>query len=71
MVKPSGFLNEHLNDDVKLLLKDGSTVQGTLIGYDDHMNLVLEDTEEKKEDKHRKIGTIVLRGNNVVTINPE
>ncbi len=71
MVKPSGFLNEHLNDEVELLLKDGSTITGTLIGYDDHMNLVLEDTEERKEDKHRRIGTIVLRGNNVVTINPE
>ncbi len=71
MVKPSGFLNEHLNEKVKLLLKDGSTIEGKLIGYDDHMNLVLEDSEEKKEDKHRRIGTIVLRGNNVVTINPE
>ncbi len=71
MVKPSGFLNEHLNDEVELLLKDGSTIEGTLVGYDDHMNLVLEDSEEKKEDKHRRIGTIVLRGNNVVTINPK
>ncbi|MEF8832934.1 MAG: LSM domain-containing protein [Candidatus Thermoplasmatota archaeon] len=71
MVKPSGFLNEHLNEEVELLLKDGSTIEGKLIGYDDHMNLVLEDSEEMKEDKHRRIGTIVLRGNNVVTINPE
>ncbi|MBS3782624.1 MAG: RNA-binding protein [Candidatus Thermoplasmatota archaeon] len=70
MVKPSGFLNEHLDEKVELLLKDGSTIEGTLIGYDDHMNLVLEDSEEKKKDKHRRIGTIVLRGNNVVTINP-
>lgn len=71
MVKPAGFLNQHLDDKVELLLKDGSTIKGTLIGYDDHMNLVLENSEELKEDKHRKIGTIVLRGNNVVTINPE
>ncbi len=71
MVKPSGFLNENLGEKVELLLKDGSILKGTLVGYDDHMNLVLEETEERKEDSHRKIGTIVLRGNNVVTLNPE
>lgn len=71
MVKPTGFLNDHLNEKVELLLKDGSVLKGELIGYDDHMNLVLEDTEEKREDKHRKLGTIVLRGNNVVTLNPD
>ncbi len=70
MVKPTGFLNDHLDDDIKLLLKDGSVLEGKLVGYDDHMNLVLEDTEEKNEDKHRRLGTIVLRGNNVVTLNP-
>ncbi len=71
MVKPTGFLNEHLNENMELLLKDGSVIKGRLIGYDDHMNLVLEDTEEEKEDKHRRLGTIILRGNNVVTLNPE
>lgn len=60
-----------MNENMELLLKDGSVIKGRLIGYDDHMNLVLEDTEEEKEDKHRRLGTIILRGNNVVTLNPE
>ncbi|MFW6375678.1 MAG: LSM domain-containing protein [Thermoplasmatota archaeon] len=70
-MKPSNFLNENLDTEVELLLKDGSILKGTLIGFDDHMNLVLEDTEEKKEDTRRRIGTIILRGNNVVTLNPK
>ena len=70
-MKPSNFLNENLDNQVELLLKDGSILKGTLIGFDDHMNLVLEDTEEKKEDSRRRIGTIILRGNNVVTLNPK
>ncbi len=70
-MKPSNFLNENLDTEVELLLKDGSILKGTLIGFDDHMNLVLEDTEEKKEDSRRRIGTIILRGNNVVTLNPK
>ncbi|MFP4051373.1 MAG: LSM domain-containing protein [Thermoplasmata archaeon] len=71
IMKPSNFLNENLDTEVELLLKDGSILKGTLIGFDDHMNLVLEDTEEKKEDSRRRIGTIILRGNNVVTLNPK
>ncbi|MGM0509948.1 MAG: LSM domain-containing protein [Thermoplasmatota archaeon] len=71
MAKPVTFLNDHLNEKVEILLKDGRVIKGILAGYDDHMNLVLEDTEEETEETKRRVGTIVLRGNNVVTLNPE
>ncbi|MFO7792273.1 MAG: LSM domain-containing protein [Candidatus Saliniplasma sp.] len=71
MAKPSNLLNASLGDKVEILLKDGRELTGTLIGFDDHMNLVLEDTEEQTQERKRRIGTIVLRGNNVVTLNPE
>jgi small nuclear ribonucleoprotein len=35
------------------------------------MNMVLEDTEETQGEQVRRVGTVVLRGNNVVTIAPE
>lgn len=71
MAKPSNFLNDTLGEKIEILLKDGRELSGVLVGYDDHMNLVLEETKEKTEDRRRRIGTIVLRGNNVVTLNPE
>ncbi|MFW5898244.1 MAG: LSM domain-containing protein [Candidatus Saliniplasma sp.] len=71
MAKPSNLLNASLGEKVEILLKDGREITGTLIGFDDHMNLVLEDTEEETQDRKRRIGTIVLRGNNVVTLNPK
>ncbi|MFO8110753.1 MAG: LSM domain-containing protein [Thermoplasmata archaeon] len=70
MSKPTKFLNDSLGEKVELLLKDGRVLSGVLIGYDDYMNLVLEDATEETEDMLRRIGTIVLRGNNVVTLNP-
>ncbi len=70
MAKPTKFLNDTLGEKIELLLKDGRVLIGVLIGYDDHMNLVLEDTTEETEDMLRRIGTIILRGNNVVTLNP-
>lgn len=70
MAKPTKFLNDSLGEKIELLLKDGRVISGILIGYDDYMNLVLEEATEQTEDMLRRIGTIVLRGNNVVTLNP-
>ncbi len=70
MAKPTKFLNDTLGEKIELLLKDGRVLSGVLIGYDDHMNLVLEDATEETEDMLRRMGTIVLRGNNVVALNP-
>ncbi len=70
MPMPLNALDKSMNRHVQLLLKDRRVLEGTLAGYDEHMNLVLNDTEETDpEGKRRKIGTIVLRGSNVVSIN--
>ncbi|MCD6461859.1 MAG: RNA-binding protein [Thermoplasmata archaeon] len=68
MVLPSELLGKCLNRKVSLLLKDNTLLEGTLTGFDDYMNMVLEDTEERKGETVRKLGTVVLRGNNVVSI---
>ncbi len=43
--RPLDILNESLNGPVIVKLKDGRTFRGELLGYDIHMNLVLDDTE--------------------------
>ncbi|MEE9593204.1 MAG: LSM domain-containing protein [Thermoplasmata archaeon] len=71
MVQPLQILERSLNKKVSLILKDDRVLVGTLVGYDDYMNMVLEDTEETQGEQVRRVGTVVLRGNNVVTIAPE
>ncbi|MFQ5909564.1 MAG: LSM domain-containing protein [Thermoplasmata archaeon] len=71
MVLPSKVLENALNTEILLVLKDNRVLEGKLVGYDEYMNLVLEDTEETKEEQVRRLGTVVLRGNNVVTISPK
>jgi small nuclear ribonucleoprotein len=71
MVLPLNVLEKTLNRKLSLLLKDGRILEGTLVGFDDYMNMVLEDTEELKEDNQRRLGTVVLRGNNIITISPK
>ena len=68
MALPLDVLEKSVNQRLILLLKDGRTLEGRLSGYDEYMNLVLEDTEETVNDTKRKIGTVILRGNNVVSI---
>jgi len=69
--RPLDILNESLNRPVIVKLKDGRAFRGELQGYDIHMNLVLDDTEEISDgDVTRKLGTVVVRGDNVVYISP-
>lgn len=70
MAMPMAILNKALNHRISLLLKDGRIIEGKLIGYDDYMNMVLEDSEERHDDNVRKLGKMILRGNNVVSISP-
>lgn len=70
MTMPLNVLERSINKRIQLLLKDGRTLTGKLNGYDEYMNMVLEDTEETMNDQVRRLGIVVLRGNNVVTIVP-
>jgi small nuclear ribonucleoprotein len=65
------IFEDSLNKVVLVQLKGGRTVRGKLYSYDQHMNLVMEDTEDITEvDKAKKLGTLIVRGDNVVLISP-
>jgi small nuclear ribonucleoprotein len=69
--RPLDILNESLNKPVLVKLKDGRAFRGELQGYDIHMNLVLDKVEEMAEGAVvRKVGTMIVRGDNVVYISP-
>jgi small nuclear ribonucleoprotein len=68
MALPLDVLQKSVNQKLYLLLKDGRIIEGKLSGYDEYMNMVLEDVEESYDDTKRRLGTIILRGNNVVSI---
>lgn len=71
MVLPLNVLEKALNQRIVLSLKDRRRLEGVLTGFDEHMNLVLAEAQEESEGKTRKVGTVVLRGNNVVSISPK
>ncbi|OYT29174.1 RNA-binding protein [Thermoplasmatales archaeon ex4572_165] len=68
MALPLDVLEKTINQKLSLLLKDGRIIDGTLSGYDEYMNMVLTEVEETHDETKRRLGTIILRGNNVVSI---
>ncbi|MES3518426.1 MAG: Like-Sm ribonucleoprotein core [Natronomonas sp.] len=58
--RPLDLLEATLGDTVDVSLKGGDTQTGVLTGYDQHMNLVLEDGDN----------VTIIRGDNVVSIHP-
>ena len=64
-------LDESINQVVLIKLKGSKTIRGNLLGFDQHMNLLLESSEEiPNEGETKSLGSIVVRGDNVVMISP-
>ncbi|ERH05618.1 MAG: small nuclear ribonucleoprotein, LSM family, partial [Halonotius sp. J07HN4] len=78
--RPLDVLEASLEDSVTVRLKDGTAFTGTLAGFDQHMNVVLDppaidDKEHGIEEGVDEIAveavedTTIIRGDNVVSIN--
>ena len=64
-------LDESINKIVLIKLKGNKTIRGNLLGFDQHMNLLLDQSEEiPSEGDAKSLGSIVVRGDNVVMISP-
>ena len=64
-------LDESINKMVLIKLKVNKTIRGNLLGFDQHMNLLLDQSEEvPSEGDSQSLGSIVVRGDNVVMISP-
>ena len=64
------MLGENIDNSVLIKLKEDKVIRGLLKGFDQHMNLILSDSEEILEGGNVALGVIVVRGDNVVIISP-
>ena len=61
-------MNNSKNKVVLLRLRNTKTIQGMLKDFDIHMNLTLENAEDISDEKHEKLGKILLRGDNILAV---
>jgi len=65
------ILEKSLGKTILVRLRGGRSIRGKLKGFDQHLNLVVEETEDTTNmEKVRKFGTIIVRGDNVVIVSP-
>ncbi len=64
----STLMNNSKEKVVLLRMRNSKTVQGILKDFDIHMNLTLADAEDISDEKHEKLGTILIRGDNIISI---
>ena len=70
--RPLDALNRARDKKVIVELKNNRQYVGTLKAFDIHINVVLEDAEEREAGNlKRKLGTVFIRGDTITVISPE
>ncbi len=65
------ILEDSVGKAVLVRLKGGRSLRGKLLGFDQHMNLVLEDADDISDaNTSLKLGTLIVRGDNVIILSP-
>lgn len=71
-LRPLDALNNARNKRVIVELKNNKQYIGKLKSFDIHINVVLEDVEERIDGElRRKLGVLFLRGDTITIISPE
>ena len=63
--RPLDLLNESKGKNVLLTLKNGKVLRGTLLAFDIHINIVLDNTEEVDG---KSLGLTFVRGDAIIHI---
>ncbi|UCD01668.1 MAG: small nuclear ribonucleoprotein [Promethearchaeota archaeon] len=76
--RPIDYLKSSVNKIILIKVKRNRLFRGRLGGFDDHLNLYLEETSQIFEfqddegnirEEHENLGSIVVRGDNVIFVN--
>lgn len=71
---PLELIDKCIGSQVRVIMKSEKEVVGTLIGFDDYINMVIQDAVEyeitPEGKKKTKLDEILLNGNNVSMLVP-
>ena len=64
------YLEDYLGKVILIKFKDDKLIRGILNGYDNHMNIVLNNAVEIQDKNTTDLGTTVVSGDNIIFISP-
>lgn len=71
ITRPLDLLNNSKGKEVLVSLKGSKQFVGTLLAFDIHINLVLDNVKEMEEGQvKRSLGLTFLRGDTIIFISP-
>ncbi len=69
--RPLDMLNASKGKEILLQLKNDKQVVGTLVAFDIHINLVLDNARElENNEMKKKLGLAFVRGDTIIYISP-
>ena len=69
--RPLDLLNQSKGKEVLIQLKSDKQFVGTLLAFDIHINIVLDNAKEMRDGEVKKsIGLTFLRGDTIIFISP-
>jgi small nuclear ribonucleoprotein len=69
--RPLDLLNESKSKEILIELKDGKQLVGTLLAFDIHINIVIDNAKEiVNNELKRSLGLSFVRGNTILWISP-
>ena len=71
ITRPLDLLNNSKGQEVLVYLKGGNQFVGTLLAFDIHINLVLDNVKQMENGEVKtKLGLTFLRGDTIIFISP-
>ena len=71
IVLPIKKVNSLVDSKISVEIKDeGRKFEGRLVAVDEYLNLHMEESIEVCDAVRRNLGTVVIRGNNILSISP-
>ncbi len=71
MERPIDVLNNAKGKRVLVKLKNGTEISGILQAMDLHLNMWLNDAEQITNKEKTTLGTVLVRGDNILYASPE
>jgi small nuclear ribonucleoprotein len=69
--RPLDLLNQSKGKEILIQLKNNQQLVGTLVAFDIHINIVLNNTRELENGEiKRNIGMAFIRGDTIIYISP-
>ncbi len=68
--RPLDGLDQFDNTKVSIDLKNNTTITGIIKAFDYNLHILLEDAEEKSGENKTKYGSMLIRGNMIISVCP-